>query len=68
MSESAGPLRKSPEVIPGQGLFIVQIVKDEGNEVVWQSQPTNNRRAEKIADGAGINLNWETHHISVVEA
>ncbi len=49
-------------------LFVMQIVEDETGEIVSQSKPTYLRRAEKIEDGAGINLGWEKFSTRIVPA
>jgi hypothetical protein len=46
----------------------VQIVKRSDGEVVWESKPTYERDAEKIANGAGINLNWDEYSVHIVGA
>lgn len=48
--------------------YVTQIVEDESGNVVSQSAPTSRRRAEKIEDGMGINLNWEKFSTRVVPA
>ena len=50
---TAGPSREATQQ------YVVEIVEDETGDVVWRSKPTTRRRAEKIEDGTGINLNWE---------
>ena len=48
--------------------YIAEIVEDATGKAVWQSKPTSERRAEKIADGASINLDWENFSVRVVRA
>ena len=48
--------------------FIVQIVHDETGEITYQSQPTYLRRAEKIEDGMGINLDWANYSTRIIPA
>jgi hypothetical protein len=48
--------------------YVVQIVKRADDEVVWASEPTYERNATKIADGAGINLNWDDYLVRTVMA
>ena len=47
--------------------FVVQIVEDSTGNVVYESRPTSERRAERIEDGLGINLDWEHFSTRVVE-
>jgi nitrogen regulatory protein PII-like uncharacterized protein len=49
-----------------QQQFVVEVVEDETGKIVAQSKPTSERRAEKIEDGYGINLNWEKFSTRVV--
>jgi hypothetical protein len=46
--------------------WVVQIIEDATEKVVWQSKPTYRRRAEKIEDGSGINLDWEHYSTRIV--
>lgn len=46
--------------------FVAQIVDLDTGEIEYESKPTYERRAEKIADGIGINLNWEKFSVQVV--
>jgi hypothetical protein len=48
--------------------WVVQIIEDETGKVEYESKPTYRRRAEKIEDGMGINLNWEHFHTRIVRA
>lgn len=47
---------------------VVEVYEDETGEIVAQSKPTYRRRAEKIEDGYGINLNWERYSTRIVPA
>lgn len=47
-------------------LYAAQIIHDETQEIVRQSAPTYKRRAEKIEDGMGINLNWTDYSTRLV--
>lgn len=51
-----------------QEQFIVQIIEDETGKIEYQSKPTSHRRAEKIEDGMGINLNWEQFSTRIIPA
>lgn len=46
----------------------VEIVKDDSKEVVKRMGPMNERKAEKVADGASINLNHDAYSIRIVDA
>ena len=46
--------------------WVVQIIEDETGKVEYESKPTYRRRAEKIEDGMGINLDWEHFHTRIV--
>lgn len=48
--------------------WVVQIIEDETGKVEYESKPTYRRRAEKIEDGMGINLDWEHFHTRIVRA
>ncbi|MCR4339129.1 MAG: hypothetical protein NUW01_04485 [Gemmatimonadaceae bacterium] len=48
--------------------YIVQIVQDATGKIEYASKPTYRRRAEKIEDGMGINLNWERFSTRIIEA
>ena len=45
----------------------VEIVEDATNKVVKRMGPHPLRKAEKIADGASINLNHELYSVRVVK-
>jgi hypothetical protein len=49
-----------------QEKFVVEVFHDETGDIVAQSKPTYRRRAEKIEDGYGINLNWAEYSTRVV--
>lgn len=49
-------------------LYVGRIVETSTNRVVRESEPTSKHNAEKFADGAGRNLNWEKYHVAVVPA
>lgn len=44
----------------------VEIVKDKGNEVVKRMGPMGEQRADRVADGASINLNWDEYSVRIV--
>ena len=46
--------------------YRAEVVKKEGNEVVWKSEFTSYDRAHRIERGLQINLNKETHFTRVV--
>jgi hypothetical protein len=48
--------------------FYVEIVEDETDLVVSRMGPMDERRANRVEDGAGINLNWEKFFTRVVES
>ncbi len=48
-------------------LYIVQIIEDKTGNVAWASEPHSQREADKIEEGAGINLDWDHYHIETVE-
>jgi hypothetical protein len=50
-----------------EDLYVAQIIKDDTQEVVQQSKPMSERRAEKLEDGYGINLNWEEYSTRVIQ-
>jgi len=47
--------------------YYVEIVEDETEKVVSRMGPHSKRTAERIEDGAGINLNWDKFHTRIVE-
>jgi hypothetical protein len=48
--------------------FYVEIVKDgPPEEVVKRMGPMHERRADKVADGASINLNHDEYSVRIVE-
>lgn len=47
--------------------FVVQIVEDETGKIEYQSKPTHRRRAEKIEDGMGINLDWAHFSTRIID-
>ena len=51
-----------------QSDVVVQIVEDETGKIAYQSQPTYQRRAEKIESGMGINLDWANFSTRIVPA
>jgi hypothetical protein len=46
--------------------YYVEIMKDENDEVVKRMGPMSKCRAEKVEDGAGINLNWNAYSTRIV--
>lgn len=46
--------------------FRAQIVETATGTVDWESGPESHHNAEKIARGAGINLNWDRFHTRIV--
>lgn len=46
--------------------WVVQVIEDETGKVEYESKPTYRRRAERIEDGMGINLNWERFSTRIV--
>ena len=48
--------------------FYVEIVRDKGDKVMKRMGPMGERRADKVADGASINLNHEHYFVRTVEA
>lgn len=55
-----------PEPTTFQTAYVAQIIEDATGAVVYQSKPTSQRRAEKIEDGMGINLDWASHSTRVI--
>lgn len=47
-------------------LYVMEIFEDETGEVVSRSKPTSLLCAERMEDGAGINLNWDRFSTRVV--
>lgn len=47
--------------------YYVEIVKDDTNEVVKSMGPMSEHRAEKVADGALINLDHEHYSVRTVQ-
>lgn len=47
--------------------FIVRIVHTETGEVVKTMGPMSARKADKVYDGASINLNHDAYHIEQKE-
>lgn len=47
--------------------YYVEIYKLESGEVVRKMGPHSESRANRIADGASINLNHDTHAVRVVD-
>lgn len=45
--------------------YVAQIMEDATGLVHWRSRPTTEREAEKMAEGAGINLDWDKFSVSV---
>lgn len=50
----------------GTGLYRAEIVANADGSIEWESGPESQHNAEKIAAGAGINLNWRDYHTHVV--
>ena len=51
-----------------EATYKAQIVSTEDGSVEWESQPQATlRQAEKMASGAGINLDWSRFHTRTVE-
>ena len=48
-------------------LFVTKIVEDATGRVVWRSKPTDRRNADKMADGAGRNLDWGKFSVIIEE-
>ena len=48
--------------------YVAQIIEDATGKVVYESRPTYLRRATKIEDGMGINLDWARFTTRVVKA
>lgn len=48
--------------------FYVEIFRDKDSKVMSRMGPMSERRAEKVEDGAGINLNWEEYSTRIVPA
>lgn len=46
----------------------VHIIEDATGEVVQRMGPMDERRAEKVAAGASINLNHDEYSVEVVDA
>lgn len=47
--------------------YEIHIIRDEDDEIVKRMSAGTERQAEKIATGAGINLNWDDYRIEVIE-
>ena len=47
--------------------YYVEIVEDATEEVVKRMGPMTKHKAEKVEDGAGINLNWDRFSTRIVE-
>lgn len=47
--------------------YYVEIVRDSDEHVESRMGPMSFRRAEKVADGAGINLNWDEYTVRIIE-
>lgn len=50
------------------GSVKVRIVNTETGEVAWESDAMSERAAERVEDGAGINLDWSRFHTEQVPA
>jgi hypothetical protein len=48
--------------------FYVEIVRYKDEKVVKRMGPMGERRAEKVEEGAGINLNWNDYFTRTVPA
>ena len=48
--------------------FFVEIFEDETGQVESRVGPMSKRKAEKVEDAAGINLDWERFSTRVVPA
>lgn len=49
-------------------MVYVEIVNTETEEVVERMGPMTERKADKVENGASINLNHEKYHTRIVEA
>jgi hypothetical protein len=49
-------------------LFFVEIVEDDTEKVERRMGPFERRKAEKVEDGAGINLDWANYSTRIVPA
>lgn len=49
-------------------LYVARIIEDKTGKIVRESKPMTERQANKLADGMGINLNWERYSTEVTEA
>ncbi len=54
-----------PEMENDVSDFYVHIIHDEGTQETKTMGPYTFNKAEKIADGAGINLDWDNWSIDV---
>lgn len=66
-AERVACLQSKSEDVRVNTKFVAQIVRSEDGEVVYESKSTDRRGADQIADGMGINLNWEEYTTRVVE-
>lgn len=48
-------------------MYVARITEDSTGKVHWESVPTSERHAQRMADGAGINLNWDEFTVGVYE-
>lgn len=48
-------------------MFYVEIVEIETNEVIERMGPTTERQAERVRDGANINLNHADYFVRIVK-
>lgn len=60
--------RKGEGVMNGGAMFYVEIVEDETGKVERRMGPMSERRAERVADGASINLDHERFSVRTVPA
>lgn len=51
----------------GRLRFVARIVRTATGTVTWQSAPTSERMARRIADGALVNLERDEYHPAVVD-
>lgn len=49
-------------------LFVVTVVETETGEVIKSFGPFSERKANKIEDGVGANLNHRRYHTTLTEA
>ena len=52
----------------GDALRVAKIVEDATGRVVWQSEPSSPRAADRMAAGAGRNLDWDRFSVVVEDA